>query len=188
MILAVFHSDAHAAQDVRKGNVGNGQRGARARNCQRIRILLRIGGHDHGDDLRLIHEPVREQRTNGTIDQAAGENFFFGGTPLAFDKPARNLSGGVSVFPIIYREREKSGPGFGLIGHTGGDQHNGITRTNDDRAVRLFGHLTRFQGNLTATQVNFNCVRHFLKILQRPGTGPGQSRMGDRWAAVREWS
>ena len=121
----------------------------------------------------------REQRADRTIDQAAGENFLFGGTSLAFDEAARNLAGGVGVFAIIDGEREESGSRFGLIGHASGDQDDRVTGTNDDRAVRLFGHLTRFQGNLTAAQVNFNCVLHsFLNLQPRPGTSPGQSRIG----------
>ena len=36
--------------------------------------------------------------------------------------------------------------------------------TDDDRAARLFGHLARFKGDLTAAQVYFNCMLHiFLK-------------------------
>jgi len=35
---------------------------------------------------------LRETAPDRTIDQAAGENFFFGETPLAFDKTARDLA------------------------------------------------------------------------------------------------
>jgi hypothetical protein len=109
-----------------------------------------------------MRESVREQRTNRPVDQPAGKNFFFRGSPLAFDKAARNFSGGVSVFKIVYRERKESGSRFGLIGHASGDENNRVTGTNDNGAVRLFGHSAGFECNDPAAQVNFNCVVHNL--------------------------
>jgi hypothetical protein len=78
------------------------------RDRQGVGILLGIGRKDHGDDLGFVQEPFGEQRADRTIDQAAGENFFFRGTPLAFDKTARNLAGGVSVLAVVDGERKKT--------------------------------------------------------------------------------
>ena len=148
------------------------QRRTGAADRQGIGILFRGGRHHHGDDLSLVREPIGKQRTYRAIDQPAGENFFFGGTSLTFDKSARNLAGGVSVFAIIYRERKKRGSRFGLIGHASGDENNRVTGTNDNSAVRLLGHSAGFKCNNQAAQVNFNCMVHNLsKNLQpRPGT------------------
>ena len=44
----------------------------------------------------------------GPVDQAAGENFFFGGTSFALDEAAGNLPGGVGVFAVIDGEREEA--------------------------------------------------------------------------------
>jgi hypothetical protein len=126
------------------------------------------------DDLGFVEETFGKQRPDRTIDQAAGENFFFGGTPLAFDKTARDLAGGVGVLAIVDGEREKTGSRFGLIGHASGDQNDRVTGTNDNGAVRLFGHLTGFKGNLTAIQINFNCVKH--SSLKPPTSAENQSR------------
>ena len=109
-------------------------------------ILLGIGRKHHGDDLGFVQETLREQRADRTIDQPAGENFFFRGTPLAFDEAARNLAGGVSVFAVVDGERKEARSRFGLFGHAGGDEHDRVAGTNDNGAVRLFGHLTRFKG------------------------------------------
>src|SRR5581483_1767926 len=110
-----------------------------------------------------------EQRTDRPVDQAAGQNLFFRGTPLAFDKAAWNLSSGIRIFTIIDGEREKPGSRFGLIGHTCGDEDYRVPGTNDDPAVRLFGHFARFERDDSAAQVNFNFVRHFLS---KPPTSP----------------
>ena len=159
-VLAVFHAHANAGQHVGEGDIGNGQRGGRADDRQGVGILLGIGRKDHGDDLGFVQEPFGKQRPDRTIDQAAGENFFFGGTPLAFDKAARDLAGGVGVLAVVNGEREKTGSRFGLVGHTSGDQDHRVTGANDNGAVRLFGHLTGFKGNLAAIQIDFNCVQH----------------------------
>ena len=141
-------------------NIGNGQRGCRSGDRQRVRVLLRIGRKNHGDHLRLHHEAFREQRTDRTVDQPASQYFFFRGTPLAFDETARNLAGGVCVFSIVYGERKKPGSRFGLLGHASGDEDDRVPGANDYGAVRLFGHLTRFQRKRTAAQIYFYCMNH----------------------------
>ena len=160
-VFAFHHSDAHSAQHVVERNVGDGQRGARADDGEGVGVLLRIGREHHGDDLGFIQKPFGEQRADRPVDQPAGEDFFFRGTSLAFDKAARNLAGGVSVLAIVYRERKEAGIRLRLFGHAGADQHYGIAGSDHDGAVRLFGHSTRFEGDLAASQIDFNCVRHF---------------------------
>src|SRR5207249_7955858 len=147
---AAFHPHANASQDVVERDIGNGQSGGGTADGERVGILFGVGRKDHGDDLGFVEESFGKQGADGPIDQAAGENFFFGGTALAFDETARNFSGGVVVFAVIDGEREKAGSRFGLIGHTSGDQNHRVTGPHDNSAVRLFGHLTGFQGNHTA--------------------------------------
>ena len=147
-------------QDVGEGQVGNGQGRARAHDGERIGVLLGIGREHHGDDLGFVEEPFGEQRTDRPVDQPAGENFFFRGTSLAFDKAARNFAGGVSVFAIVNGERKESGSRFGLFVSAGADQYHRIAGTNDDRAVRLFGHSACFERDLAIAQINFKSVDH----------------------------
>ena len=71
-------------------------------------------------------KPFGKQRPDRPIDQPAGENFFFRGTPLALDEAARNFSGGVSVFAIVHRERKEARSRFGLFGHASGDEHDRV--------------------------------------------------------------
>ena len=59
---------------------------------------------------------------------------------------------------------------LGLFRHAGRDQHDRISGTNDNRAVRLFGHFARFERNDAAAQINFNFVNHScFKNLQLTG-------------------
>ena len=66
------------------------------------------------DDLRLVQIAFGEQRADRTVDQAAGEDFFFRRTSFALDEAAGKLAGGVSVFAIIHGERKKAAFGFGF--------------------------------------------------------------------------
>ena len=159
-INAIPHTNPDAAQHVFEREIGNGQRGCGADDRQGVRVLLGIGREDHSNDLGFVQEPFGEQRTDRPVDQTAGENFFFGETALAFDKAAGNLAGGVGVFAIVDGKRKESGSRFGLIGHASGDEDDRVPGANDNRAVRLFGHLTRFQGKHPAAQINFNCMNH----------------------------
>src|ERR1019366_2146305 len=78
----------------------------------------------------------------------------------------------------VYGERKESGSRFGLIGHASGDEDDRVPGANDNGAVRLFGHLTRFQGKDPAAQINFNCMNHcvFKSSKPRPETSPGPSK------------
>ncbi len=129
------------------------------------------------DDLRFVQEPFGEQRPDRPVDQPAGEDFLFRRAPLALDKAARNLAGGVSVFAVIDGEREKSGSRFGLFGHASGDEDGRVPGANDDRAVRLFGHLARFKGNDPAAQIDFNCMNHG-NFVQTSNLGSGARTRG----------
>ena len=165
-VFAVLHADANSAQHVGEGNFADRQSRRRARDGERVRILFGVGRQDHGDDLGFVQKALGEQRADRTIDQAAGEDFFFRGAALAFNESARDLAGGVGVLSIIDGEREEPGPHLRLVSHTSGDEYHGVTGTNDNSAARLLGHFTRLQGDLTAAQVYFNYVMHSFLNLQ----------------------
>ncbi len=156
--LPLMRADAHAAQHVLERDVGDGQRGAGADNGERAGIALRIGRQHHADHLRLVHEAFGEQRADGPVDQAAGEDFFFGGTSLALDEAARKLAGGVSVFAVIDGEREECRSRFGFLAGAGGHQHHGVPGADDHGAIGLLCNFACFKGDLSTIQVDFNCM------------------------------
>src|SRR6185437_13214392 len=97
-----------------------------------------------GDNLRLMAKTFREERTDGTINLAAGKNFTFTGTSFALDEAAGNASAGVRVFAIVHREREEinSFPGFGCA--AGGADDDVIAQPHNGRALRLFRQMSCF--------------------------------------------
>ena len=143
----VDQAHAHATQDVSERNIRDGQRGAGADHGQRRRILLGIGRQHHGNDLRLVGIAFGEQRPDRPVNQAAGQDFFFRGPAFAFNESAWKLSGGISVFTIIHREREKGGVRLGFFVGTCRYQNGGVSGADNDRSVRLPGDPARLQRN-----------------------------------------
>ncbi len=138
-----------------EGNVGDRQRGSRADDGQRARVAFGIGREHHGDHLRLVHEPFREQRPDRPVNQAAGEDFLLRRASLALDEAAGKLARGVSVFTIIDGEREKRGARLGLLIRASAHQNNGVPGADHDGAIGLFRDLACLQSNFLTIQVNF---------------------------------
>ena len=105
--LAIRLPDAHRANGAVERNVRDAQCNRRAVNASNIRVVRAVSRKHHGDDLGLAAEAFREQRTDRTIDLAAGQNLALARTSFALDESARNASGGVGVLTVVNGEREK---------------------------------------------------------------------------------
>ena len=102
-----------------------------------------------------------EQRPDGTVDQAAGEDLFLGGPAFALDEAAGETAGGVSVLAVIDGQGEEIGVRFRLGRRTGGHQDHRLSGTDDHRSIGLLGHLSGFKReNPAAAQVYFNGMQH----------------------------
>ena len=102
-----------------------------------------------------------EQRPDGPVDQAAGENFLLGGPAFALDEAAGKTPGGVSVLAVIHGEGEKIGAGLGLGRGTGGHQDHRFAGADNHRSIGLFGHLPGFDRDDPATaEIHFNGMQH----------------------------
>jgi hypothetical protein len=55
----------------------------------------------------VVLKTFQEQRADRTVDQARGQNFFFGRTAFAFEEATRDFTGGERLFLIVNREREE---------------------------------------------------------------------------------
>ncbi len=72
-----------------------------------VRIVFLVRGENQRNQLRLVAESVGEERADGPIDLARGQNFFFAGPAFALDKAAGNAPAGVGVLAVIHREGEE---------------------------------------------------------------------------------
>ncbi len=174
--LAIRLPDAHRANGTVERNVRDAQRHRRAVDAGNIRIVRRVRRKHHGDDLGLAAEAFREQRTDRTVDLAAGQNFALARTPFALDESARDASGGVGVLAVVNREREKVDALAGVGVGAGGGENHVFANANDAGAVRLLGQLAGFKVNgLTAVQLNCYFMLRFHLSSFRWKTQPMRS-------------
>ena len=137
-VLALDQSHADCADRAVERNVGNRQCRRGAVNTANIRIVLRVGRQHHRNDLGLAAESFGEQRADGTIDLAAGKNFFFARTAFALDESAGETSAGVGIFAVVHGQREEvdSLSRVGVGASCG--QHDALSAAHDRGSMRLF--------------------------------------------------
>ena len=140
-------TDPGGADRTGKRHTRDRERGRCTDQRRDVGIDVRVQRHDRCDDLHLVFKTFRKQRPDRTVDQAGGQGFLFAGSPLAFEKPARDLTGRVGFFLVVDRQREKVPAGFRGFATDGGDQHDGLGHVDDDGAVCLARDTTRFQGD-----------------------------------------
>jgi hypothetical protein len=105
--LAIDAAHAHGADGGAEGNVRQSQGASSGVDADHVRIVFLVGGEDQGDDLGLIAEAIGEERADGAIDLAAGEDFFFAGPAFTLDEAAGNTSAGVGVLALVHGEGEE---------------------------------------------------------------------------------
>ena len=88
--VSVHLADAYCANRAMERDIGDAQRDRCAVDAGDVGIVLRVGRKHHGDHLRLAAETFREQRPDGPVNLAAGQNFALAGPPFALDKAAGN--------------------------------------------------------------------------------------------------
>ena len=93
---------------------------------------LRIQRDHRGHDLHFVEEAIREQRTNGAIDQARGQGFAFAGPAFATEESTGNAAGRVSLFLVVDGQREEILAGLRLLARDGSDQDHGVAHRDND--------------------------------------------------------
>jgi hypothetical protein len=103
------------------------------------------------EDLRLVLEPVGEERPERPVDEARGEDLLVGGPPLALDEPAGNLAGGVlrSRYSTV---SGKNGRWVGLSCATAVHSTTVSPNCTGARAVRLPRHASGLDHERTARE------------------------------------
>jgi hypothetical protein len=142
--LTVEEADADAGDGLLEREIRAVGRGGSAGNGDDVGIILAVRGEDHGDDLSFIAPGLGEERAHGTVDQAGGEDFFFGRTAFALEEATGDFSGGVSVFAIVDSERQKVAV-VHLRSHASGGQDDGVAVARSYGAIGLLGDFPGFE-------------------------------------------
>ena len=111
---------------------------------QDVGVVLLSGTDDEVDEMRVVEESIRKERTDGAVDQAGCQRLFVGRPPLSFDEASRYLSAGGEFLTVVDRQREEVIAFLGAVGQRGRRQHHRVAQADDDRAVGLLGNPARF--------------------------------------------
>ena len=84
-LLRIHQTDANARDRLREGDVGDHERGRRARDAEDVGVIRLVRGKHRRGDLDLVPESVREERPERAVDEPAAQDLLFGGTTLALD-------------------------------------------------------------------------------------------------------
>jgi len=153
---AFVESHASSADRAIERNTGDGQGSRGADHRSDVRIGLLAGGNDGADNLHFVHETFWEQRTDRTVDQSGSQGFFLGRTAFALEETTRDLTGSVSLFLVVNRQREKALAWIGLLGTYNGHQYGDVVvNGNQHCAGSLTGDTACLEGNGRLTELEF---------------------------------
>ena len=104
---AVDQADAGAADRAHEGHAGDGQRGRGGDHGDDVGIVLEVVREHGRDDLRLAAEALDEERADRAVDQPRDERLVLARPAFALEIAARDLAGGEGLFLVVDGEREE---------------------------------------------------------------------------------
>ena len=141
--LAVDQGQTHAGDRAFERQAGDHGGGGGGVQCDNVVCVIRVDGEHGFDDLHFVAQGVREQRTQRTVDDAAGQDGFGARTAFAAEERARDLAGCVHLLFHVHGQREevvvllRAGTGSGR-----GQNHRIIVKIGGDGTIRLLGETT----------------------------------------------
>ena len=154
-------ADPDRADGAVEWDVREGERAACAVDAEDVRIVFLVGGIDERNDLGFIAESFREERADGAIDLAGGEDFLLAGTALALDEAAGDASASIGKFAVFNRQREEVNAFLGVGGSSCGGENGVVATGGESGAWRLPGHTAGFEFDVLATgELNRDVLFH----------------------------
>ena len=142
--LAVHQTDKHTGNRAVPGNIrhGDGQgRTVHAGNFGRAVGVLAHDGHGHAD---IVAHILGEQRADGAVNHAGGQDGVFTGAAFAAHKGAGNAAGGVQLFFKFHAQWEEIHPFTRLFAHGNIAQHAGFAIADHCAAIGKAAELAGF--------------------------------------------
>src|SRR5690606_5459548 len=141
-----------------EGHAGKSQRGGGGDHGDDVGIVLEVMRQDGDDDLRVAAIAGGEKRPDGTVDEARDEGFLLARAPLALEKAAGNLAGGEGLFLVVDGEREEVDARLLVPGGNDGGEHGGLAIGGEHGAIRLAGDLAGLENERAAGPVDFDTL------------------------------
>ena len=156
--LAIDDADADRADGAVERNVRERERAAGAVDAEDVGIVFLVGRVDERDDLRLVAEGLREERADGTIDLAGGQDFLLAGPAFALDEAAGDASAGVGVLAVFDGEREEVDAFLRLGRGDRGGENDVVAAGGEGGAGGLLGHAACLKFDLLAASKLYSYV------------------------------
>ena len=139
--LAVHQTDGHTGDGAAPGNIrhGDDQRGTVHAGYFSGAIGIQAhDGHGHAD---IVAHILGEQRADGTVDHAGGQDGMLTRAALTAHKAAGNTAGGVQLFLKLHAQGEEINAVTGLVAHGDVAQHAGLAVADHGAAVGQTAHF-----------------------------------------------
>ena len=159
--LAVYQTYRNAGDRAVPRDIGDGDGDGCTDHSGDLGHAVGIDGHDGGDDGDVVAHILGEQRTDGTVDDAAGQDRLLGGSALSSQIAAGDPAHGVELLFIIHREGEEvdAVPRLSRCGSR--NVHYGLAVTNQTRAVGELGHLAGLDNQRSAREI---CLEYAVLV------------------------
>ncbi|MNJ48487.1 hypothetical protein D3C77_436820 [compost metagenome] len=157
--LAIDAADGYPANRSVKRHIRYAERCGCSDHRGDFRFTILIHTHDEIDDLDIVTEPFRKQRTNRTVRQAAGKDGLLTRPALPFNEAAWDFTHSVQFLFIVYGKRKEIQI---LRLRRGGNctQNGGIPVAYHNGCVRLLGQAACFQYKRSSSQLHFHMILH----------------------------
>ena len=156
--LAIHETDLQRADRTVPGNVGDGEGGGGADERGDLGRAVVVDRHNGRHDGHVVAEIIGEERADGAVDDAAGQDALLAGAALAAVEAAGDAADGVHLLLKVDGEGEEVDAVAGTGGRGGADQHAGVAVADHDGGVGELGELADLEGQRTAGEFHFILV------------------------------
>ena len=154
-VFAVHKPDLYRTRGACPGDIGDAQGDGAAHHGEGFGRDVRIDGKRRGDDDDVVEQPLGEQRADGPVDEAGGEDPLVARPALALFEAAGDLAHGVHLLFEIDLQGEEVHPLARRFGHGDVDHDDGVAAADDAGAVCLLCILARFDDDFPAADLCF---------------------------------
>ncbi len=154
-ILAVYHTDYDGTRRTGERNIGNGESDRRTEHCKRLGSNVRVDGKSGCNDGYVVKKPLREKRTNRSVDKTGSKDSFVACSAFSSLEATGDFPDGVHFFFVIDGKREKVHTLARGVGHGYVDHNDGVAAADEARAVSLLRVLAYIDGDFSAADFGF---------------------------------
>ena len=155
---AVDEANAGAADRAHEGRPGQRQRRGGGDHGDDIGIVLKVVRQHGGDDLGLAAEARREERADGTVDQAGGQRFLLGRPALTLEETTGDLAGGEGLLLVVDGEREEIDSRAFFLGGDDGGEDRGVAVGGEHGTISLTGDLAGFENEFATSPLGLDTM------------------------------